>query len=565
MLELIVLWGYMLFVHTAIGIGNLGIIYKRIGRDPEKIGFVQGMLAGVVTITVYAQFVSIFTRVSMAAHLVLLALAAGCIVCFKNAFFRICKRFKEICFSWEGVLYLIFIVMTAYFASRGLQHTDTGIYHAQAIRWYEEYGLVTGLGNLQQHFAYNSAWLAHAAIFSMKWLTGQSLHPTTGFLQAFLCVWALYGLKNFSYHENHAADGCRIAILIYAIVNAEGTMSPATDYGTMYLVLWVVTMWAEFACERKGQERMDDYALLCVAVVCVATCKLSAGLLVFLVLYPAVWLLKNREWKRIGMYLGLGILVLVPFLIRNVILSGWLVYPYAPIDLFDVDWKIPVEYLQHDSDQIKVWGRCLYDVNLIDMPVLEWISYWWAEKDRYEMMLIYANVFAVLLLLLALADEKIRKRKIAWDQMVLYAAVLACIAGWFWTAPFIRYGLAFLLVLPLMTLGMWIKKIPMGPVRIVSGFGCAAVFFSMSMYWDYYVLTDLVWIKQHLGDQQYLVQQDYDRTEHGELQMDSLTIYYPLSSDNNSYHSFPSTAYEFMAERSEMRGKSIEDGFRAKD
>ena len=53
--------------------------------------------------------------------------------------------------------------MTAYFASRGLQHTDTGIYHAQAIRWYEEYGLVKGLGNLQQHFAYNSAYLAYAA------------------------------------------------------------------------------------------------------------------------------------------------------------------------------------------------------------------------------------------------------------------------------------------------------------------------------------------------------------------------------------------------------------------
>ena len=87
--------------------------------------------------------------------------------------------------------------MTAYFASRGLQHTDTGIYHAQAIRWYEEYGLVKGLGNLQQHFAYNSAYLAYAAAFSMKWLVGQSLHGTNGFLQAFLCIWALYGLKNF--------------------------------------------------------------------------------------------------------------------------------------------------------------------------------------------------------------------------------------------------------------------------------------------------------------------------------------------------------------------------------
>lgn len=80
-----------------------------------------------------------------------------------------------------------FAVMTAYFASRGLQHTDTGIYHAQAIRWYEEYGLVKGLGNLQQHFAYNSAYLAYAAAFSMKWLVGQSLHGTNGFCRHF-CV-----------------------------------------------------------------------------------------------------------------------------------------------------------------------------------------------------------------------------------------------------------------------------------------------------------------------------------------------------------------------------------------
>lgn len=63
------------------------------------------------------------------------------------------------------------------FTSRGEFHTDTNIYHAAAIRIYEEYGLVKGIGNLQLHYAYNSSCLAFASIFSMKWLLGSSCTP----------------------------------------------------------------------------------------------------------------------------------------------------------------------------------------------------------------------------------------------------------------------------------------------------------------------------------------------------------------------------------------------------
>lgn len=104
----------------------------------------------------------------------------------------------------------------------------------------------------------------------------------------------------------------------------------------------------------------------------------------------------------------------------------------------------------------------------------------------------------------------------------------------------------------------------MGPVRIAGGFLCAAVFFSLSNYWDYYVLTDLVWIKHHLTDPSYLVQQDYDRVATGEIRMGDLTVYYPLDSDTISYHAFPATAYEMMAERSRLRGDDLSDGFMPK-
>ena len=107
------------------------------GRKKIVYGLAGTELAGIVAITVYAQTVSIFGKVFMAAHLILLAAAAACAYWCRKELLVIWSRVKKICLSWEGVLYLIFAVMTAYFASRGLQHTDTGIYHAQAIRWYE--------------------------------------------------------------------------------------------------------------------------------------------------------------------------------------------------------------------------------------------------------------------------------------------------------------------------------------------------------------------------------------------------------------------------------------------
>ena len=573
MVQLLILWGYIFAMNACIGTGVLKILEKCIygwknTSSSEKFAVSWTELAGVIAITVYAEIVSLFGAVGQIAHLLLLGLAVFFTFWCRTTIRKIAGKILRILFSWDGVLYLCLILLTALFASRGLQHTDTGIYHAQMIHWYEDYGVVKGLGNLQQHFAYNSSSLAYAAVFSMKWLVGQSLHGTNGFLQAFLVVWAVRGLRGFWRRKNHLADGCRLAILVYALVVSERIMSPATDFSSMYLVLWVVCIWADLLTGDKNAEfgQIHGYALLSVAAVFVATCKLSAGCLVILALYPFVKLLRRRQWKSIFIYIFCGVLVLAPWLIRNVLISGWLLYPFTALDLFHVDWKIPAEYVQHDSDQIKVWGRCLYDVARIDESPLSWLPVWWAEKRREEMMLLIGNVIALSGLALGgVYTVFVRRGNLPWDKMMLYVAILCSIAGWFLTAPFIRYGLAFLLLLPCMVIGEWIRPIRMGPVRIVSGFGCVGVFLCLGMFWDYFVLFNLVWIKQNVGSRYYMVQQDYDLPEVYPYEIEGgLTVYIPKQGENISYYAFPGDAYQSMAERVKMRRKNIRDGFMMK-
>ena len=73
MAELLILWGYIGIVNSCIGAGVLKGIGLLTGRKKIVYGLAGTELAGIVAITVYAQTVSIFGKVFMAAHLILLA------------------------------------------------------------------------------------------------------------------------------------------------------------------------------------------------------------------------------------------------------------------------------------------------------------------------------------------------------------------------------------------------------------------------------------------------------------------------------------------------------------
>ncbi len=454
------------------------------------------------------------------------------------------------------------MLLIAFFTSRGEFHTDTNIYHAAAIRIYEEYGLVKGIGNLQLHYAYNSSCLAFASIFSLKWLLGSSLHTTTGFLETVMCLYAFHGLRAFRQHKAHVADMMRIGILLYTLVNVTRSMSPATDYATMFFALFIITAWCENFFE-KGSD-LTVYCLLTVAAVFAATLKFSSCLLVLIGLYPAWCLIREKRWREIGICLFGGCVVLCPFLVRNYLISGWLLYPFEGIDLFKVPWKIPLEYLVHDADQIKVWGRCLYDVEKVDMPLYEWLPVWWEHQFRYEKMFLGGVLLGTALQLLMVGMRLYRKQKIRPQMAVLHLAVWGNVLVWFLVAPFIRYGLAFLIAVVMLAVGDYLGERKQGLCSIVAGSLVFGILVSLSPYWDQYVTEAGVFVKQNLREPYYIEQKDYDRGSMDSCEINGNTVYFSTGEEINSYHVFPGTCYKPMLERSTLIGERIEDGFRAK-
>lgn len=560
MVIVIVSWIYYFVLCLIVGMGLEKLLARFLGRR-WFFWTVDYVVAGITVITLYAGFFSIFYKIGMIAHLGLLAAAIITGWGNRKGIKELLDKGKKLCFSWEGFFLICFILLIAFFTSRGTFHTDTNIYHAQNIRLYEEYGLIRGMANLQLHYGYNSLYLAFAAIMSLSWLLPWSLHTTTGFVEVVLSLYALHRLKDFKNHTSHLEDAGCICILLYTLVNVTGSMSPATDYPTMFLSIYMITVWL------RGMEKRAHYsvyALLSVFAVFLGTMKLSAISMALVAVYPAYFLLKEKKWRDIAIYIGLGVITLAPYLIRNVLLSGWLIYPFEAIDLFNVAWKVPLEYLLVDSYQIKVWGRCLYDISLIDMPVREWLPIWWESQERYAQMLLYANVLGLLLSVLNLAYKWRKKIPVRGELVVLYAGMLASAAMWFMLAPFIRYGLAFLLVIPIVAMASWFDYEKKGFHSILTGSIVFCMFLCFSPYIDNYVTDAGVFLKQRLKEPYYLVAQDYDMAKTGKVEINGNTIYYCDEGEINSYHYFPNTCYKMMLDRSTLAGERIESGFVAK-
>ena len=535
----------------------------------ERIGITGIVTTGLVTLTVYAECFSIFYKVGAVCHaLMLIILTIGAYKYRKEVSVLLTgvrKRFR----SKEGVVCLIIVLVSAFYASRGDFHRDTGIYHAQAIRIIEEYGIIKGLGNFQLHFAYNSSYLALCALFTLSFVLPFALHTMTGFIMALFTCYAACGLMKWTSRASHTADMARLAIIIYGITVLEYLQSPATDYGAMYMVLYIMCAWITQAVEKKDDsEDIPVYGYLAVLSIFTVSMKLSAAALVVLAVLPFILLVKKKMAKETVSFILIGFLSFLPYLVRNVIISGWILYPAEAIDLFNVVWKVPAEYMKFDADQIKVWGRELQDTMSVEegitVGISDWLPIWWEKKRFYEKLLLVFQVAGAGAVLLNLFIRKVRK-KIRADVAMFYIAVFINIAMWFFTAPFIRYGLAFLMLLPICAAMDLAENIFKGKTFL--RFVMVAIAVVCFGNWTArYLKVDKERFVEHAKDGYYLTPIPFPDSETDEVNMNGVIVYNTVHEDEeiNSYYNCPSSCYSDMINRSEPIGTTLKEGFKAK-
>ncbi len=548
MISVILIWSYMLFTCYTTGFAVLTVIGCKAGYTVRKDS--SYLFAGITVIMIYAQFFSVFYKVGLVANLLMLLICGGCILKYgKEIATHLKMRFQMTSYTQKIALVLLFLFM-AYGASVGIIHYDTGLYHAQSIRWIEEYGVVPGLGNLHSRLAYNSASFCLSALYSFAFLGGQSYHCCAGFLAFLVAAVCFSGLCRKSIRTPVLSDFVRIMGVYYLLIIFDEMVSPASDYFMVLSVFYILITWLELL-EREEKSYLP-YGLLCVMGVSVVTIKLSGALILLLTIKPTVMLIKEKKGKAIAGFLGMGILTAVPFLIRNVILSGWLVYPFTFIDLFSFDFKIPKGLAEYDSREIQVWGRGYADVTRYEEPITEWLPQWALSLDVFNKVFLLLALSA-LVMLAGLCVYTIKKRnKEMLDFLLVAGTVAISFLFWLTGAPLVRYGCVYLWVLPMLVWGFFYLKVS-------PGLDGHRIFLLLLVVAGCYKAVAFAVETVENATAKYLVtQKDYDNFETISYELNGYTFYYPAEGDRTGYEDFPASPIKAA---DIFRGESMEEGF----
>lgn len=552
MISVILIWLYMTVTCYIVGFACIraisGILFKnekfRAGRQADYL------YAGIGAVTVYSQFYSIFFKVGLGANVVLLLICVLCVLIYRREYLEEWHTFRLTVTPKRAIGAAILFLIFAYGTSFGIIHYDTSLYHAQSIRWIEEYGVVAGLGNLHTRLAYNSAAFCLSALYSMAFLGGRSFHCCAGYLAFLLAGICVEAFRKERLKHPRSSDFARLMGIYYLLIIFDEMVSPASDYFMVLLVFYIVIRWLELL-ENKEKSYLP-YGLLCLLCVTVLTVKLSGVLILLLTLKPAVMLIKDKKIKDILLFLAAGFVMALPFFIRNVILSGWLVYPFTSIDLFNVDFKIPKGVAEYDSREIQVWGRGYSDVTRYEEPIWNWLPDWVRSLDLTDKGFLVLALSGLLVLGALMVYAIIKKKRDMTDYFHISSVLAICFLFWLCSAPLIRYGCVFLYLVPVLTWGF--VYIGLSP--------------RTDRYKLYFILLILAGVYK-LGafggevvksaDASYLVlQKDYENYETESYEVNGYTFYYPIEGDRTGYNDFPSVP---VKKEVIFRGDDLKEGF----
>lgn len=407
------------------------LFYKFFSVKNESRPIIYYLLSGLILITTLTQIIVLFfpinfyTKCGIIGLLILLSI-------FKrgNSNFPTLK----IKFSASLVLFFIIWAIIILISSGPTMMDDTESYHIQTIKWIQEYGSVPGLVNLHVRFGFNSSWFSSVAFFSFSSKTTGGFTVMNGVISVWLCYWFIDKFNHFKNENNFRASFAILSAFIVSLVIWPLIRGNAatTNYDFITTIVALILFTEVFFSERTSPR--IEWIIWPVYLI---TVRLINFPLLILSLFTFIWLIKQKNFKATFLPITYCLLLIVPFVIRSIIISGFPFYPATLFDFTNVDWKADPRITDGFREFIKYFNRVsteYYDIEQTKALGATWIPAWFQHLFLFDKILVLAGFTGILF-----TGIKLFTQKSNYSKSIITVIMTLWLITWLIIAPDPRF------------------------------------------------------------------------------------------------------------------------------
>jgi len=519
-------------------------------------------ITGMIVLAVIAGYLSLFMKIGMVANLIVSVTAVVLYLVNRTEINLLAKRYLSGVRMANRLCIVIFMLVCALVLVESVDQPkvgDSGLYHVQTIKWIENYRVVPGLGNLHGIYAFNSMWHPLCALFGFSFFAIQSLHILNGMLLIFAVGFFLDGVADILNGSSSFTSIIKAATIPFNLFLYKHQIgSPAVDMPAALLIWVAFILCLENVNPAQTFRSRTINVITVIVALYVFTIKLSVIPVAILCLYIFYIQYKFKRWPELWLQIGLVLIIVVPWVARNIVLSGYLVYPFPRIDLFNVDWKMTYQYVSDEKRATEGWARLpgRYSRESLDMPLSELIPKWFAWlPNHYKLTIALTTVITLGYILWILCNLKQRRLSgLMKPNNIVYLTASAGTLYWFIMAPEPRYVFGFMLFMCVMPILPLLQRLVI-QFALLARVLVLAVILLFLLHHGYQSIRNM----PRSADMVFKPA-PYPSPELYTKIIDNAVFYSPMKTDQCWYAPLPCTP--IFQDKLSLRGSALESGFR---
>lgn len=448
---LLVYWVYVSAIIVIYGVFFEEILCRFFRlKKSHQLHLSYTFVSGLVFLSTIGTWFSIYYRLNIEFNLILLIGTFIILYIYQAELIRrkdsLLKALRNT--SWHIKLIFGLAVLIANTGScvDSIWNYDNGVYYVQYVKWIETHAVVPGLGNIYPYFAYNSTWHILTAVFSFSFLDDDiKFDDLNGLLWLFMVLRSLHSLDKIGKRNASFTDYFTVFMPVPIYVMRYYFNAAFADFTIMCLIFMVLSLVIEII-EQQYWGRVELPTVLSgIFSFYMLTVKLSAIMILTPTLLLTFLLIRHQRYMVILRACGLVLIMIIPWLLRCYYMSGYLIFPFHQLDLFNPDWKVTVETSIYFQSEIESYSK----VPNYDYPIFKvlnytvpfaWIPEWFSLMKHYDKIILIGLSISILGFSSIYFYQIISKKSIKNTYFPIFVTILGGLLLWFLKAPSPRFG-----------------------------------------------------------------------------------------------------------------------------